>query len=349
VGYRVIQWATGNIGTRALRGVIRHPQLELVGVLVYGDAKAGVDAGALCGEPEVGVAATVDREAIVRLDADCVVYMPRAMDLEDVVALLESGKNVVTTRSEFFGGGSRFDPADRQRILDACAAGNSSIFATGSSPGFITDALPFALLSLQRRVDGIELDEYADLSQRNSPELLFELMGFGKPLVPGDDGRAGYLLGEVQPALRELAEAAGLRVDEWRAKGELAGARQQTTIAAGTLDAGNVAAQRTTIVGSSGGHDVVHMRYSWYCSTDIEPAWELHPTGWRVQVHGDAPFDIGLPFPFAVEDLGEATPAYTANRPVNAIPSVCAAPPGIISARDLPPILPAGPANEAPR
>ncbi len=62
--YRVVQWATGNIGTRALREVIRHPDLDLVGVLVYDPAKAGVDAGALCGEDPVGVRATTDRAAM---------------------------------------------------------------------------------------------------------------------------------------------------------------------------------------------------------------------------------------------------------------------------------------------
>ena len=37
--YRVIQWATGNSGQRALREVIRHPDLDLVGLLVYDQAK----------------------------------------------------------------------------------------------------------------------------------------------------------------------------------------------------------------------------------------------------------------------------------------------------------------------
>ncbi len=45
--YRVIQWATGNTGQRALREVIRHPALELVGVRVYDAAKEGIDAGEL--------------------------------------------------------------------------------------------------------------------------------------------------------------------------------------------------------------------------------------------------------------------------------------------------------------
>src|SRR5215469_14647130 len=76
--YRVIQWATGNTGQRALREVIRDPALELVGVLVYSDAKAGTDAGELCGEGTTGVLATTDRDAILQLDADCCVYMPRA-------------------------------------------------------------------------------------------------------------------------------------------------------------------------------------------------------------------------------------------------------------------------------
>src|SRR4029077_6805736 len=74
--YRVVQWATGNIGTRALREVIRHPDLDLVGVVVYDAAKNGVDAGVLCGEEPVGVAATTDRAAARAIAADCVLYMP---------------------------------------------------------------------------------------------------------------------------------------------------------------------------------------------------------------------------------------------------------------------------------
>ena len=103
--YRVIQWATGNIGNRALREVIRHPDLELVGLLTYDPAKDGVDAGVLCGEGPVGVLATTDRAAIHALAADCVLYMPRLVDLDDVVAFVEAGTNIVTTCGEFFDRG----------------------------------------------------------------------------------------------------------------------------------------------------------------------------------------------------------------------------------------------------
>jgi hypothetical protein len=341
--YRVVQWATGNIGLRALREVIAHPFLDLVGVLVYDPAKEGVDAGELCGGAPIGVPATTDRAEIYELGADCTLYMPRSLEMDEVVSLLTSGTNIVTTRGELFGRGHRLGDEGREQVLAACARGSSSIYATGSSPGFITDALPLALLSMERRVDALEIEEFANLSRRDSPDLLFELMGFGRSLDSFDPGRSSYLLGEFGPPLADLADAATFPVDEWTATGEVAAARQDTSIVAGELGAGSIAAQRTVIVGRSGGADVVRFTPTWYCTTDIEPAWDLRPTGWRVRVRGDAPFDVEIPFPISVDELGAFTPSYTANRPVNAIPYVCAAPPGILSTEDLPPITPAGP------
>ena len=36
---KVIQWATGNTGRRALEAIIKSPDLDLVGVRVYDDIK----------------------------------------------------------------------------------------------------------------------------------------------------------------------------------------------------------------------------------------------------------------------------------------------------------------------
>jgi 4-hydroxy-tetrahydrodipicolinate reductase len=276
------------------------------------------------------------------MDADCVLYMPRLFDVEDVVALLASGKNVVTTRGELFAGGHRLRDEHRTRIIDACAEGHSSISATGSSPGFITDALPLALLSMQRRVDAIVIDEFADLSRRDSPHMLFRQMGFGQSPDAFDARRSESLLGEFGPPLAELASAAGRPVDDWTCTGEVAVAGAATRIVAGDIGAGTIAAQRTVIAGLCNGDEVVRFAANWYCTTEVEPEWELRPTGWRVRVHGDAPFDVDLTFPVPLEVLGSFTPAYTANRPVNAIAYVCAAAPGILSTADLPPITPVG-------
>jgi 4-hydroxy-tetrahydrodipicolinate reductase len=336
---RIVQWATGNIGTRAAQQVLRDPQLELVGMLVYDPSKAACDVGELCGEGPTGVLATTDKQAVIGLDPDCVLYMPRAADLDDIVALLERGTNVVTTCGDFQAGGRPLSPQDRARVEAACARGNSSIYATGSSPGFITDALPLALLSLQRRVDRIEIEEYANLSGRDSPHLLFEQMGYARPLGTPDPRRAAHLLTQFGPPLQELAEHTGKRIDDWSAHGELAAATTDLVIAAGTIPAGTVAAQRTVISGSCQGEEVVRFTATWYCGTELDPQWELLGTGWRVRVKGDAPLDVSLEFPFSVEELGAHTPGYTANRPVNAIPYVVEARPGILSTTDLPPLL----------
>ena len=45
MSHRVIQWGTGNVGFHSLRHIIRHPDLELVGVHAHSPAKIGNDAG----------------------------------------------------------------------------------------------------------------------------------------------------------------------------------------------------------------------------------------------------------------------------------------------------------------
>ncbi|HEX2212870.1 MAG TPA: hypothetical protein VHH12_05355 [Mycobacterium sp.] len=68
---RVVQWATGNIGRKALRGIIEHPAMTLAGVHVYDPAKVGRDAGELCGVDSVGVRATGRLEDVLAVSADC--------------------------------------------------------------------------------------------------------------------------------------------------------------------------------------------------------------------------------------------------------------------------------------
>lgn len=73
---RVVQWATGGVGVAAIRGVLEHPELELVGCWVHSPDKAGRDVGEIAGVDPVGVAATDSVEEILALDADAVVYTP---------------------------------------------------------------------------------------------------------------------------------------------------------------------------------------------------------------------------------------------------------------------------------
>ncbi|QDK32268.1 dihydrodipicolinate reductase [Sphingomonas sp. IC081] len=337
--WRVVQWATGNIGSRALRTVIEHPRMELVGLWVSSPGKIGKDAGALCGLPATGVTATGSLEDIVRLDADCVLYMRQGTDWDELCALLESGKNVVTTRGDFHNP-RLMDKDLRARIEAACARGGVSIYSTGSSPGFVTEALAIPLLSLERRHGVLTIDEDADVSSRDSPEMLFQVMGFGAEMAPFDQRRAEHLKGDFGSSLSQVADAMGLEIDAVEAFGELSATRKDLTIAAGTVPAGTVGAMRTTITCLHKGEPVMRFRANWYVTTDIEQDWDLRESGWRVTTGGDAPVRMEITFPVAPEDYAAFTPGLTAHRPVNAIPAVCAAPPGIRTTVDLPQIVP---------
>jgi 2,4-diaminopentanoate dehydrogenase len=338
--YRVVQWATGNIGARSLRAVIEHPELELVGVYVFSDAKAGKDAGELSGSGPTGVVATRDVDEIIALEPDCVLYMADRSDIDVLCRLLESGINVVSTRSEFHRPAS-LDPAIRSRIEAACAQGRSSLHSTGSSPGFITEALPIALLSLQRRLDRLTIEEFADMSSRNSPELVFDLMGFGRdPATFDPRGVEAHGGAAFSGSLGVVADALSLPLDDVVASGQIAVARETVDVAAGQVKAGTIAAQRMEVTGLRAARPLITFRANWYLTSNVEPAWDLRATGWHVLVEGDAPLDVEIGFPVPADEWAATSPGLTAHRPVNAVRYVCEAKPGIVTSLDLPQIIP---------
>src|SRR5437763_4713886 len=131
---RVVQWTTGNVGQRSVRAVVAHPALELVGCYAWSADKVGRDVGELCGLEPVGVTATDDVDALLALQPDCVVYNPMWPNVDELVRILESGVNVVSTAA-FITGHSL--GAERDRIADACKRGGSTMFGSGISPGFV--------------------------------------------------------------------------------------------------------------------------------------------------------------------------------------------------------------------
>jgi hypothetical protein len=341
--YRVVQWATGNVGSRALRRAIEHPHLDLVGVHVYDPSKVGRDAGELAGIGAVGIAATNRIEDVIALRPDCVLYMPQYSNIDELCRLLESGINVVTTRTEFLNPDS-MEPSVREKVESACERGRTSIHSTGCSPGFITEGLPLVLSSLQRRIDSLSINEFADNSSRNSPEMLFAVMGFAEPPGRPVQGRLDHLRNAFGPALQLVAKTVGLPLDHVEVKGALGIARKDTKIAAGMVPAGTVAAMRTVVSGIRQGKPLMTFTATWYVSSDVETddgeQWDFRESGWRVLVRGDVPLDVSITYPVAPEDYSDMTPGLTAHIPLNAVRYVCEADPGIRTSVDLPRIIP---------
>lgn len=341
--YRVIQWATGNVGSRALRAIIEHPQMDLVGLLVTSDAKKGKDAGELAGlDREVGIKATLSVDEIVALDADAVSYMPAYTNWDDVCRLLASGKNIVTPRGEFLHP-SAMDPEKRALVEAACREGGTSIHASGSSPGFISEALPLPLLAQQRRLDCFTINEYADMTSRDSHDMIFNMMGYGRSPGQFSEQMLAHVKHDFSGSLILLADAMGITLDDITVEGEMGVAQSDKEIAAGTIPAGTVAALRITVSGIHKGKPLLRFRANWFCSTDIDKDdWGIEDgaSGWLVNVEGDTPMDVRITYPVAPEDYAAFTPGLTAHRPINAIPAVVAAAPGIRTTLDLPHIAP---------
>lgn len=336
----IIQWGSGNIGSGALRAVIGHPGLELVGLWVHSEQKHDKDASEICGlETKTGVKATTSLADLLETNADCVLYMRQGTDFDELCALLASGKNIITTRGDFHHPPS-LEPENRKMIEAACEAGRATIYSTGSSPGFVTEALPIPLLSLSRRLDCLTIDEFADVGSRNSPDLLFNIMGFGAAPTAVNQAKADYVKHDFAGSLSQLAEASGIPIDRWEAVGEYSAARETVTIAAGLIEKGTVAAQRITISGYCGDQTRMRFRAHWYASDRTENEdWDLRGSGWRIRVEGDMPLNVSIDFPVAAEDYAAFTPGLTAHRAVNAIEAVCSATPGIATTASLPQII----------
>jgi len=153
--YKVIQWATGVVGSAALRGIERHPQLELVGVKVYDDAKVGLDSGEIAGTAATGVLATQDVEEIMALDADCVLYCPLPWNLEEMCRLLESGLHVITPCPYWFPFVQ--NPEVAAAIEASCQKGNVNMHASGCNTGGIAERFPLTFTGWCNRIDGITM------------------------------------------------------------------------------------------------------------------------------------------------------------------------------------------------
>ena len=339
--YRVIQWSTGNVGRFALRCIVGHPELELVGLWVHGAAKAGKDAGELCGLAPVGVRATNDADALLALDADCVCYTATAdlrpfEALEDVCRILAAGKDVVSSSIVPLVHPRSFLPELRDRLADACRRGGTSFFTSGIDPGFANDLLPLVLSGLSERWEEIRILEIINYATYDQPQVLFETMGFGKPLDHTSLLLApGSLTFAWGGTVRLLAEALDVELETIREIHERRPATRPIRIGAHTVQPGTMAALRFEVQGIVDGRPVIVVEHVTRLDDALAPEW---PTGkgYRVVITGTPTMRCDFEFEDERGDLAVGGVLVTATRLVNAIPAVCQAAPGLLSVLDLP-------------
>jgi 4-hydroxy-tetrahydrodipicolinate reductase len=340
--YRVIQSGTGNVGAFTLGAILDHPELQLAGVWVHSENKVGRDAGALCGRAAVGIAATNDADAVLALPADCVCYAATSdlrpfEGVKDLCRILASGKNVVSSSPVSLVYPRSFIPELRDQLADACRRGGTSLFVSGIDPGFVNDVLPLTVTGLCGRWQEVRVVEILNYATYDRPEALFGAMGFGKPL---DDTPMLLAPGTMEftwgGTLSLLAEGLGLTLDGVTSAYEKRPAVKPIRVGAYTIEPGTLAALRFEVRGLVAGRAPIVVEHVTRLDDDLAPDWPRGNRSYRVIVTGVPTMRCEFEFEDARGDHTVGAVLATATRIVNAIPAVCRATPGLLSALDLP-------------
>lgn len=341
---RVVQWATGSMGRTALRRIVDSPVHTLAGVFTYGKAKRGMDAGTIAKRPETGIVATDDRAAILALDADVVLHCPRITLpydalVDDVCALLESGKNVVSIAG--FHWPAAHGDAYASRLRAAAERGGATLAGVGVNPGTVVERIALAASAMSHDLTRLSVFETVDASNMASPEFVFGLMGLDSDPAETDirTGPLADLYGALfSEVLHFFAAELGGRVTEIVPDHRLTIAPREIMTAAGPIRPGRVAGTE----------------WRWVAKTDVGPElllsilWTADPKlhgddrlgHWTIRLDGRPTIRMSLDIGEADPDVpqfsgsgGRALTDATVAVAINAIPHVVAAPPGLFAFR----------------
>jgi hypothetical protein len=352
---RVIQYSTGNVGRHALRMLIERTGVELVGVHAASPDKVGRDAAELCGlhgpTGPTGVVATDDIDALLALNADCLVYTSQAETrptkaLDEITAFLRSGTNVVGTSFVWMVAPDFADDWLREPLQQACADGDTTLYINGMDPGFSGDTLVYAALSLAERATSVTVQEIFDYGSYEDAEFTGVSFGFGTdpdhtPIM----FRPGVLTSMWGAQVRSLASDLGVKLDEVRERCEKWVTPEPIDCPMMHVDPGQVAAVRFGVEGLRNGAAVITMEHVNRLTEAAAPDWSYPPDGrpgvHRVVVEGSPGIELNTHLGGlggARIDHNEGGVIATAARVVNLIDTVCRAPSGILAAHDLRPL-----------
>lgn len=344
---RVAAIGTGNVGRHALTQLITDPAYELTAVWVSSPEKAGKDAGDLAGlEVSTGITATNDLDEVLATQPDCAVYTAMADNrlpeaLEDYRRILAAGVNVVGSSAVFLQYPWQVLPEELIKpIEEAAHTGGVSLFVNGIDPGFANDLLPLALAGTCQRIEQIRCMEIVDYATYDSATVMFDVMGFGKPLDETpmllQPGVLSLAWGSV---VRQLAAGLGIELDAVTEEHTRVPAPEDFDIAAGHIAKGTTAAMRFEVRGMLEGKVAVVLEHVTRLRDDLCPDWPQPAQdggSYRVEVTGEPSYALDLCLSSPNGDHNHAGLVATAARVVNAIPAVVAAPPGIRTTLDLP-------------
>ena len=342
--YRVVVWGPGNVGRPAIRGVIRNPALELVGVIAHNPDKNGVDAGELAGLGPVGVAVGVDSSVLLDLLPDALVYAVNSdfrpqESIDECCEALRAGINVVAVGLYGLMHPSSADPTLAEAFGDACRAGGSTFFASGIDPGFAMDLLPVVLSGVCQEIREIRITENFNYAHYDQPDAVQNLVGLGMPMDKTPPMLHPAALESVWGGtLRGLGDALEVEVEEIRTRVEKHALEASVTNAMGTFEKGSLGAFRFEVQALVEGKPRFVVEHITRISDETATQWPRPPGQGchQVKISGHPDILLTLECEDAAGNHAGGGNAAAAGRIVNAIPLICRAAPGLATSQDLP-------------
>lgn len=342
--YQVIQWATGSVGRAALRAIAGHKDLELAGVWVHAEEKDGRDAGQLCDLEPLGVKATRDKDSLIVMPADCVCYavgrawmqQGREALLGELCRILRSGKNVVNASWPSLVHPKGLDDDVYRQLQEACLEGGTTFYTNGIDPGFGSFGIALAGLTVSSNVRCVHMYEILNYATWDDP-MMTSFFGYGQP--DNDQcmiAQAGFLADIFTSTLRLVAEAMGLQLDEVVEEIHNIYAEEALDLPSVHVVPGTISGVRFKVKGMVQGEPRVIIDHVTKLRDEDFPDVPFNSGGgYRAEITGEPNVRLDLELSSDRSDNAHAALAAVAMCLVNAIPQVCAAPPGVVTYTDL--------------
>jgi len=344
---RVFQVATGNVGAEMIKRIRHHPDLELVGLHCYSPDKVGRDAGEIAGIDPIGVAATGTVDEIIAAHPDCLTFHGVFPDVELYERVLEAGINIVTT-ADWITGHHRdanhphpSGQTEQEVIEAACRRGGSTFYGTGMNPGLAQ------ILTIVHSADVTEIShvlckESVDVSCHHSVETWNEV-GYGRPVEdPALPDMLEKYTRVFEDAVRLMADCMGLALDGVRFEYELGACTKHVDLGWYQLPKGSLGGCYLKYIGVVDDEPRIEMHLEWQMTPHTDPHWDIQAC-YITQIDGDpCIYSKHMIFPkpgtdfSSPEAFASVGMTITGMPALNAVASVVAAPPGVVTSADLP-------------
>ena len=262
-------------------------------------------------------------------EPECAVYTAMADNrlpdaLEDYRRILAAGINVVGSAAVFLQYPWQVLPEELVSPLEeAAVAGKSSLFVNGIDPGFANDLLPLALAGTCQSIEQIRCMEIVDYATYDSATVMFDVMGFGKPLdeIPMllQPGVLSLAWGSV---IRQLAAGLGISLDGVTETYVCEPAPEDFDLASGHIPKGSAAALRFEVRGMLDGRPAAVLEHVTRLRDDLCPSGRNPPslaarTGSRSPANPPTRWTSAS----AAEGATTTTPAWSPRRRASSTPS----------------------------